>query len=171
MTGLEETIVENIIVTKPVVSAPEENVLLDEVLDSNIVEESSNTLKRSLSNSSFKSFHSQEEEEKFLDVHTSFLVVENLLQELFAKGEENLARQLAEFYIASRTASFSSEKSWPFKLDSPTTEKPPETNPPQIPLVTMDVVPMTKMQQILAARYAPLLLPNPLNAMPTGDYQ
>ena len=31
--------------------------------------------------------------------------------------------------------------------------------------------PPTKMQRILAARYAPLVLPNPLNAMPTGDYQ
>jgi hypothetical protein len=31
--------------------------------------------------------------------------------------------------------------------------------------------PLTKMQQILAARYAPLILPNPVAAMPTGDYQ
>jgi hypothetical protein len=31
--------------------------------------------------------------------------------------------------------------------------------------------PLTKMQQILAARYAPLILPNPVSAMPTGDYQ
>jgi hypothetical protein len=33
------------------------------------------------------------------------------------------------------------------------------------------VVPLTKMEQILANRYAPLVLPNPLSAMPTGDYQ
>lgn len=31
--------------------------------------------------------------------------------------------------------------------------------------------PLTKMQKILAAKYGPLVLPNPLNAMPTGDYQ
>jgi hypothetical protein len=30
---------------------------------------------------------------------------------------------------------------------------------------------LTKMQQILDARYAPLILPNPVSAMPTGDYQ
>jgi hypothetical protein len=30
---------------------------------------------------------------------------------------------------------------------------------------------ITKMERIIAARYAPLVLPNPLNAMPTGDYQ
>ena len=29
---------------------------------------------------------------------------------------------------------------------------------------------MTKMERILVARYAPLVLPNPLTAMPTGDY-
>jgi hypothetical protein len=31
--------------------------------------------------------------------------------------------------------------------------------------------PLTKMQQILAARYAPLILPNPVSTMPTEDYQ
>ena len=30
--------------------------------------------------------------------------------------------------------------------------------------------PVTKMERILVARYAPLNLPNPLSAMPTGDY-
>ena len=29
---------------------------------------------------------------------------------------------------------------------------------------------LTKMERILVARYAPLNLPNPLSAMPTGDY-
>lgn len=29
----------------------------------------------------------------------------------------------------------------------------------------------TKMERIIAARYGPLVLPVPLNAMPTGDYQ
>jgi hypothetical protein len=32
-------------------------------------------------------------------------------------------------------------------------------------------VPLTKMEQILANRYAPLVFPNPLSAMPTRDYQ
>jgi hypothetical protein len=36
---------------------------------------------------------------------------------------------------------------------------------------TAMAAPLTKMEQILANRYAPLVLPNPLSAMPTGDYQ
>jgi hypothetical protein len=31
--------------------------------------------------------------------------------------------------------------------------------------------PLTQMQQILAARYAPLIFPNLVSAMPTRDYQ
>ena len=30
--------------------------------------------------------------------------------------------------------------------------------------------PLTKMERILVSRYAPLNFPNPLSAMPTGDY-
>ena len=30
--------------------------------------------------------------------------------------------------------------------------------------------PLTKMERILVARYAPVNFPNPLSAMPTGDY-
>ena len=30
---------------------------------------------------------------------------------------------------------------------------------------------LTKMERIIVARYAPLVFPNPLNAMPTRDYQ
>ena len=30
--------------------------------------------------------------------------------------------------------------------------------------------PLIKMERILVARYSPLNLPNPLSAMPTGDY-
>jgi hypothetical protein len=30
---------------------------------------------------------------------------------------------------------------------------------------------LTKMEQIIENRYAPLVFPNPLSAMPTGDYQ
>ena len=32
------------------------------------------------------------------------------------------------------------------------------------------VAPLTKMERILVARYAPLDLPNPLSTMPTRDY-
>ena len=69
-------------------------MFLEEVLDSNVLDPSPNTHKRNISNSSIESVHSQKEE-KFLDIHTSFLAVEHLLEELFAKGEENLAKQLA----------------------------------------------------------------------------
>ena len=34
----------------------------------------------------------------------------------------------------------------------------------------MDVPQLTKMERILVARYAPLIFPNPLVAMPLGDY-
>jgi len=30
---------------------------------------------------------------------------------------------------------------------------------------------LTKIERIVAARYGPLVLPTPLNAMPAGDYQ
>ena len=76
------------------------------MLGSNIVEESSKTLERNLSTSSLEFFHSQQQEEIFLDIHTSLFSLEHLLQELFAKGEENLARQLTKFYIASHNTSF-----------------------------------------------------------------
>ena len=39
-----------------------------------------------------------------------------------------------------------------------------------IPISNMDAPQLTKMERILIARYAPLILPNPLAAMPTGDY-
>ena len=39
-----------------------------------------------------------------------------------------------------------------------------------IPISNMAAPQLTKMERILVARYAPLNLPNPLSAMPTGDY-
>ena len=39
-----------------------------------------------------------------------------------------------------------------------------------IPISNMATPQLTKMERILVARYAPLILPNPLIAMPTGDY-
>jgi hypothetical protein len=41
--------------------------------------------------------------------------------------------------------------------------------PPNIPMVGASP-PMTRMEAIIAARYAPLLLPQPLNALPTDGY-
>jgi hypothetical protein len=87
------------------------------VIGSNLVEESSKTLERNHSSSSLESFHSQQEEDH-INIHTSLLVVEHILQELSAKGEENLAEQLANFYIASYQTSFPSEIP-PFSIKSP----------------------------------------------------
>ena len=39
-----------------------------------------------------------------------------------------------------------------------------------IPISNMDTPQLTKMERILVARYAPLIFPNPLTAMPTRDY-
>ena len=39
-----------------------------------------------------------------------------------------------------------------------------------IPISNMSSPQLTKMERILVALYAPLIFPNPLSAMPTGDY-
>ena len=39
-----------------------------------------------------------------------------------------------------------------------------------IPISNMVAPQLTKMERIVVARYAPLIFPNPLVAMPTGDY-
>jgi hypothetical protein len=46
---------------------------------------------------------------------------------------------------------------------------PPRSPPPNIPMASVNP-PMTKMEAIIAARYAPLVLPHPLNALPTDGY-
>jgi hypothetical protein len=171
VTAAEESIVENVTIEEPIVSYQEENVIAEEVLGSNLVEESSNTLERNHNSSSLESFHSQQEEDH-INIHTSLLVVEHILQELSAKGEENLAEQLANFYIASYQTSFPSEESPPFQLNPPIVEESDKSLSPLSPIVIMAApAPLTKMQRILAARYAPLVLQNPPAAMPTGDYQ
>jgi hypothetical protein len=89
---------------------------------------------------------------------------------LSAKGEENLAEQLANFYRDSYQTSFPLENSPP--LHSPSVEESKKKLSPLSPLIIMATPPpLTKMQQILAARYAPLILLNPIAAMPIGDYQ
>jgi hypothetical protein len=97
-------------VEEQIVSYQEENIFVEEVLGSNLVEELSGTLEISHSCSSLESFHSQQEE-YHINIHTSLLVVEHILLELSAKGEENLAEQLAHFYIASYQTPFPSESS------------------------------------------------------------
>jgi hypothetical protein len=137
--------------------------------DSNLIEKTSKTLERNYSSSSLESFHSQQKEDH-LNIYTSLLFVEHLLQELSAKGEVSLARQLANFYRASYHTSFPSEGSPP--SHSLNVEDSKKKLSPFSPLIIMGAPPpLTKMKQILAARYAPLILPNPVSAMPTGDYQ
>jgi hypothetical protein len=46
---------------------------------------------------------------------------------------------------------------------------PPSSPPPNIPMAGENP-PMTRMEAIIATRYAPLLLPQPLNALPADGY-
>jgi hypothetical protein len=78
----------------------QENSNDNKLTDSKLIEKASKTLERNHSSSSLESFHSQQKEDH-LNIYTSLLVVEHLLQELSAKGEENLAGKLANFYRAS----------------------------------------------------------------------
>jgi hypothetical protein len=49
------------------------------------------------------------------------------------------------------------------------TPSPPSSPPPNIPMAGVNP-PMTTMEAIIAARYAPLVLPQPLNALPVDGY-
>jgi hypothetical protein len=49
------------------------------------------------------------------------------------------------------------------------TPSPPSSPPPNIPMAGVNP-PMTKMEAIIAARYAPLVLPQPLNTLPVDGY-
>jgi hypothetical protein len=49
------------------------------------------------------------------------------------------------------------------------TPSPPSSPPPNIPMAGANP-PMTRMEAIIAARYAPLVLPQPLNALPADGY-
>jgi hypothetical protein len=49
------------------------------------------------------------------------------------------------------------------------TPSPPSSPPPNIPMAGENP-PMTRMEAIIAARYAPLVLPQPLNALPADGY-
>jgi hypothetical protein len=49
------------------------------------------------------------------------------------------------------------------------TPSPPNSPPPNIPMAGANP-PLNRMDAIVAARYAPLILPNPMNPFPAGDY-
>jgi hypothetical protein len=52
-----------------------------------------------------------------------------------------------------------------FPVSPSRTPSPPSSPPPNIPMAGANP-PMTRMEAIIAARYAPLVLPQPLNALP-----
>jgi hypothetical protein len=125
-----------------------------------------------------------------LHTYTNLPVLEEIIQDLSSKGEENLASLLSQFYKASYFPSTSetavqSEVRQAFISNSgnlsPPSSPPSYLSPPLSPTssssssiiktVMAGPAPLTRMEQILANRYAPLVLPNPLSAMPTGDYQ
>jgi hypothetical protein len=49
------------------------------------------------------------------------------------------------------------------------TPSPPSSPPPNIPMAGANP-PLNRMDAIVAARYAPLVLPHPMNPLPAGDY-
>jgi hypothetical protein len=49
------------------------------------------------------------------------------------------------------------------------TPSPPSSPPPNIPMVGVNP-PLNRMDAIVVARYAPLILPHPMNPLPAGDY-
>jgi hypothetical protein len=49
------------------------------------------------------------------------------------------------------------------------TTSPPSSPTPNIPMVSANP-PLNRMDAIVAARYAPLVLPHPMNPLPAGDY-
>jgi len=142
-----------------------------------LIKGSSKPLEKNSISSSFGSFHSYQEV-GFSNIHTNLLVIECILQELTAKGEESLAKHLSKFYKTSYFPSFPPEESFPFKLvPSDSNPKPVEESTSSHPLITLTInmvrvgYNLTKMWRILVAIYAPLNLANPPSAMPTGDYQ
>jgi hypothetical protein len=131
-------------------------------------------------NSSSSSFDSSpiKPSKGVLYTHTNLPVLEDILHDLSSKGEENLALLLGQFYKASYFSPIS-ETSAQGEVRQPFYSNSGSSSPPSSPTSSSSVsitktvmaAPLTRMEQILANRYAPLVLPNPLSAMPTGDYQ
>jgi hypothetical protein len=113
-----------------------------------------------------------------LQTPSNLPVLHEIIQDLSSKGEENLATLLNQFYktsylLSTSEAAVQSNIKLAFNLSSGTS--PPPSSPTSSPSSStvsniMAGQNMTRMEQILANRYAPLVLPNPLSAMPTGDY-
>jgi hypothetical protein len=131
-------------------------------------------------NSSSSSFDSSpiRPTEGVLYTHTNLPVLEDILHDLSSKGEENLALLLGQFYKASYFSSISEnsaqgEVRQPLCFNSiiPSSPSSPTSSVSESTPKTVMAAPLTRMEQILANRYAPLVLPNPLSSMPTGDYQ
>jgi hypothetical protein len=165
----------------------EEPSFSSNITDSALETEISSHPKEHSSSSSFNSSPSKPSK-GVLHTYTNLPVLEEILQDLSSKGEENLASLLSQFYKASYFPSTSEtvvqgEVRQSFISNSgnlsPPSSPPSYLSPPLSPTSSSSesttkvimAVPLTRMEQILANRYAPLVLPNPLSAMPTGDYQ
>jgi hypothetical protein len=139
------------------------------------------------STSSFNSSPSKHSE-GVLHTYTNLPVLEEIIQDISSKGEENLASLLGQFYkgsyfpLTSETVVQSQlRQSSNSNLGnlSPPSSPPSYLSPPLSPTNSSSssstkvvmAAPLTRMEQILANIYAPLVLPNPLSSMPTGDYQ
>jgi hypothetical protein len=116
--------------------------------------------------------------EGVLYTHTNLPVLEDILHDLSSMGEESLALLLDQFYKASYFSpipenSVQGEVRQPFYFNSviPSPPSSPTNSSSVSTPKTAMATPLTKMEQILANRYAPLVFPNPLSALPTGDYQ
>jgi hypothetical protein len=57
----------------------------------------------------------------------------------------------------------------PFPISPVHTPSPPSSPPPNIPMAGANP-PLNRMDTIVAARYAPLILPHPMNPLPARDY-
>jgi ribonuclease HI len=166
----------------------EEPSLPSNIIDSALEIEFSSRLKEHPSPSSPNSSPSRLSE-SILHTYTHPPALEEIIQDLSSRGEGNLASLLSRFYKVSYFPSASetalmNEVRRAFISNSgnlsPPSSPPNHPSPPLSPSsssssstiqVIMAGQTQTRMEQILASRYAPLILPNPLSAMPTGDYQ
>jgi hypothetical protein len=173
---------------EPSISSDVIDSISEHVITSNLREEVVGSPQQKDSSSSLNSSPTKPIEGVF-HTHTSLPVLEDILQDLSSKGEENLALLLGQFYRASYfppysrnfaqgshptsvSPSFLSEVRQPLFIGSPVPSQPSsseDSSSASSPKIAM-AIPLTKMEQILANRYAPLVLPNPLSAMPTRDY-
>jgi hypothetical protein len=174
---------------EPSISSDVIDSVSEHVTISNLGEEVVESLQEEYSSSSLNSSPT-EPVESFFHTDTSLPVLEDILQYLSSKGEENLALLLGQFYRASyfppysgntfqgihptsASPSFLSEVTPPLSIVPPIPSQPSSTetsSSASTPKISM-AAPLTKMEQILANRYAPLVFPNPLSTIPTGDYK